>query len=189
MMETSAAPTVIDAPAGVNHNFHVSIIFEDGLWVASSDGELAQFSTGVYQMATIYDCIEKTISAIEASYVVKLANCVIVMMGDRRAADVSVYTKFLKDKLWDQSEEKALEANEWFSGLMLQRIKENIERGGWTNCDHAYLIGNCRSNVNNVERLLEEGCDPEQLKRECADAANYLMMIADNIDQHPEDGP
>lgn len=80
----------------------------------------------------------------------------------------------------------------WFAREMEIKLRENDDKGGWEECSTAYLLDKLR-------RELEELRDAEQryqeakpgsldvpdlmkkIQRECADVANYAMMIADNL--------
>lgn len=70
----------------------------------------------------------------------------------------------------------------WFSGIMEMTLKENDHKGGWgaEQCTMDYLTGRLQEEVNELVSSLESG-RKEEIIRECADVANFAMMIADRI--------
>ena len=63
---------------------------------------------------------------------------------------------------------------------MKEKLKENDYKGSWTTTDIwelYYLL--CEEIDELSEALLYEGVDA--IKKECADVANYVMFIHDNI--------
>jgi len=70
----------------------------------------------------------------------------------------------------------------WFAEQMEAKLRENDHKGGWEDCDYEYLANRLEEEVEELRAL--EG-DPdvkgEKIIRECADIANFAMMIADNI--------
>lgn len=81
---------------------------------------------------------------------------------------------------------------EWFAQEMEAKLRENDHKGGWQGCRFTALFPRLRQETDELlvkahplqldtiaETLtLEDACE---LVRECADIANFAMMIADNI--------
>lgn len=69
-----------------------------------------------------------------------------------------------------------------FGRLMLARLIENRKKGGWTDCNRAWLFRRVLEECGELaEELGMRGPDEHDARaRECADAANFLMMLALN---------
>ena len=82
----------------------------------------------------------------------------------------------------------------WFSEIMETKLKKNDNKGGWDNCEIDWLISRLKEEVKEIEdawlikkndfgRSAGEGfllCpSSEDIQNECADVANFAMMIAD----------
>jgi len=86
-----------------------------------------------------------------------------------------------------------------FSEIMEQKLKENDHKSHWSKADIDYLLKRLNEEVTELEnkflkletrntRALADDSmgdifmpEPEDIQRECADVANFAMMIADNI--------
>jgi hypothetical protein len=81
---------------------------------------------------------------------------------------------------------------QWFAEEMEAKLKENDHKGGWYGCRFRALFPRLREETDELllaahplnldtmaEKLTEE--DACNLIRECADIANFAMMIADNV--------
>ena len=73
-----------------------------------------------------------------------------------------------------------------FAEAMELKLRENDHKGGWKNCKFHYLDGKLHIELLEMERaywcLLGDAKNKEKLAElcmECADIANYVMMIAD----------
>ena len=66
---------------------------------------------------------------------------------------------------------------------MEQKLRENDFRGGWVNDSCRQLIEKLKGEVKELEETLyvENMVYNEKAIKECADVANYAMMIADKI--------
>jgi hypothetical protein len=83
----------------------------------------------------------------------------------------------------------------WFAEWMEKNLIKNDYKGGWKHCSRDYLKNRFRQEVQEMLRQTDRiGFDvfwksevnDEQIDRlimECADAANFLMMIADNAER------
>jgi len=77
-----------------------------------------------------------------------------------------------------------------FSEIMEQKLKENDHKSHWGNLENSWLIGRLKDELKELENAIykapsqdaewQEKLDIE-LQRECADIANFAMMIADNV--------
>lgn len=81
---------------------------------------------------------------------------------------------------------------QWFAQEMEAKLRENDHKGGWQGCRFAHIFPRLREesgellvkahplNLDTIAETLtaEDACE---LVRECADIANFAMMIADNI--------
>ena len=79
-----------------------------------------------------------------------------------------------------------------FTELMAKRLKENDHKGGWEDCNEAYLLKLLEQEVKelsdvikNINPFMPESKFPEQTQlkkvaiREATDVANFALMIAD----------
>ena len=76
-----------------------------------------------------------------------------------------------------------------FSEIMEQKLKENDHKIHWSNFPPEELLVQLKEEVEELEFQLwkQTSTDAEakeqeiKLQRECADIANFAMMIADNV--------
>lgn len=81
---------------------------------------------------------------------------------------------------------------EWFAQEMEGKLRENDHKGGWEGCRFSELFPRLRDETDELlvkahplqldttaEKLTR--ADACELIRECADIANFAMMLADNI--------
>jgi hypothetical protein len=68
-----------------------------------------------------------------------------------------------------------------FSKIMEEKLSENDNKDGWDNCTNQYLFSLLLHEVAELSELIfNDRVWPEELRRECADVANFAMMISDN---------
>lgn len=80
----------------------------------------------------------------------------------------------------------------WFAQEMERKLRENDHKDGWQGCRIGNLFHGLRKECDELllathplqldtmqEKLSQE--DATEIIRECADVANFAMMIADNI--------
>jgi NTP pyrophosphatase (non-canonical NTP hydrolase) len=90
-------------------------------------------------------------------------------------------------------EDRPRPAVQWFAGEMEEKLRKNDHRGpdGWKGCRFDYLTGRLMQEMMEVFRELWRAnadtriakIDSEVARKitdECADVANFAMMIADN---------
>lgn len=68
----------------------------------------------------------------------------------------------------------------FFAKEMDRKLQENSQKGGWEDCDESYLIERLRQEVDELEEAINEK-EVHEIKSECADVANFAMMIWDNL--------
>jgi len=83
------------------------------------------------------------------------------------------------------------ESVRWFVRHMEEKLRENDDRGGWQDSNSSWLLLRLREEANELEEALRRhrrtdyGSDTsdssaDDVISECADIANFAMMIADN---------
>lgn len=65
-----------------------------------------------------------------------------------------------------------------FAEAMQQKLNENIDKGGWEDCGFQYLSMRLRQE----HKEMADAETADDLRRECADVANFAMMIFGNAD-------
>jgi NTP pyrophosphatase (non-canonical NTP hydrolase) len=71
-----------------------------------------------------------------------------------------------------------------FAHEMESELYANEKKGGWTECDFEYLFNRLKEEVGELPEAIhkwqkKEGASLPNLVSECADVANFAMMIAD----------
>ena len=70
----------------------------------------------------------------------------------------------------------------WFGGKMVEKLKANQHKGGWADLTSDQLL---ELLVAEVRELVDALNDGRGVVEECADVANFAMMIADReVDAH-----
>lgn len=67
-----------------------------------------------------------------------------------------------------------------FLTLMRAKLFENIHKSTWENETYAYLRKRLSDEVDELDRSIKDG-DYANARLECADIANFAMMISDNL--------
>lgn len=78
---------------------------------------------------------------------------------------------------------------EWFADQMEKKLSQNDHKGGWQNCDFKYLLKRLKEEQTEVEDALKlrgttffgTVLKDKEIIDECADVANFAMMIADKL--------
>lgn len=68
-----------------------------------------------------------------------------------------------------------------FSGAMLAKLQANAHKAHWSEVTQAWLLGRLIQEVSELTHALETG-HPNEIRSECADVANFALMIADNTE-------
>lgn len=89
---------------------------------------------------------------------------------------------------------KRREPVNWFSREMEKRLRANDHKTGWDGLDPWWLYRRIEDERTEIARALAVDRAPGKLRaeaiiRECADVANFAMMIADNARQEMERHP
>jgi len=75
-----------------------------------------------------------------------------------------------------------------FARIMEERLRANDHKGGWADCDNRWLTLRLVEEVGELAQKMAAWGDwygrqeemRQELEGECADVANFAMMIADN---------
>lgn len=67
-----------------------------------------------------------------------------------------------------------------FAQWMEKKLQENDHKGGWETMETDWLIGRIDEELCELRRKVKEEAPNRHIARECADIANFAMMIADN---------
>lgn len=74
---------------------------------------------------------------------------------------------------------------EIFSGEMVEKLLKNSHKGGWDSCTPAYLSRRLGNELKELREIMHDSYKTPETKneiiRECADIANFAMMIAQNV--------
>lgn len=77
-----------------------------------------------------------------------------------------------------------------FSDIMINQLAKHGDRGdNWKDTNSYWLVNRAKEKLREVEEALDKiimACPSQKelnsLARECADVANFMMMIADSVD-------
>jgi len=77
-----------------------------------------------------------------------------------------------------------------FVVVMKEKLDENKSKGGWDSVDTSWLWMRLQKEMSELYSALNSSePNPEEMVRECADVANFAMMIADRVmNEHAHDG-
>lgn len=70
----------------------------------------------------------------------------------------------------------------WFAGEMEKRLEANDHKTGWQFATLQYLSMRLTQERKELERAIKNK-DIKNVVEECADIANFAMMIADNVNE------
>lgn len=65
-----------------------------------------------------------------------------------------------------------------FSGVMLEKLRANKHKAHWSHVDSDWLLGRLEQELKELREAMASG-DGLSVVYECADVANFAMMIAD----------
>ena len=66
-----------------------------------------------------------------------------------------------------------------FTEAMENKLKQNDHKRHWSQCGMTYLLNRLKEEVEELVEAVEL-CEPsDEVKKECADVANFAMMIFD----------
>ncbi len=75
---------------------------------------------------------------------------------------------------------KEIKAFSEFQTDMARKLYENRYKGGWSECTLDYLRKRLEQEVGELQDVINT-LNKEEIINECADVANFCMMIADNF--------
>ncbi len=67
-----------------------------------------------------------------------------------------------------------------FAFEMERKLRINSGKGGWQDCDNDYLLSRINDELFELKACINEKKVKRAIINECADVANFAMMIADN---------
>ena len=73
----------------------------------------------------------------------------------------------------------------WFYHAQKAKLWKNRHKGTWTNMSDAEILRKLYAELDELQDALDEHGD---VVEECLDAANYLLMLADNWRQQAQEG-
>lgn len=118
-----------------------------------------------------------------------------LIIGARRGAGVGVLdydaAKKLIEQHIDNMTDKVFEsfpeispcprpAVIWFADKMEAKLKANDHKGGWSKCELQYLSMRITQERKELYDAIESK-DSEKIISECADVANFCLMVADRF--------
>lgn len=68
----------------------------------------------------------------------------------------------------------------WFAEMMEAKLAKNDHKGGWNNCDLQYLSMRLTQERKELTEAIKSR-NKQRIIDECADIANFAMMIADRF--------
>ena len=97
---------------------------------------------------------------------------------------VSLRTHLNVDALADRVEALVKAVREpvrWFAEQMERKLRENDHKSHWRGESVLDLWPLMRKELDELNTAFAKNLPPERIVEECADVANYLMMLADNV--------
>ena len=70
-----------------------------------------------------------------------------------------------------------------FAVIMQKKLEANAGKGGWEDCSFEYLVKRAKEELTEVENAITQNKSCHVVQKECADVANFMMMIADNYER------
>ncbi|MGE5572976.1 MAG: hypothetical protein ACM3ZU_08170 [Bacteroidota bacterium] len=74
-----------------------------------------------------------------------------------------------------------------FAVYMEHKLRRNDHKPDWRTCSLAYLRGRLNQELAELDEAVQSG-DPYRIYDECADVANFAMMIADRAKSNRREG-
>ena len=66
-----------------------------------------------------------------------------------------------------------------FHELMLEKLRDNRHKAHWEHVSQDWILARLEQELEELKEALANGC-ADDIAYECADVANFAMMIADN---------
>lgn len=106
-----------------------------------------------------------------------------VVVAERKLAWQQIESLQKENERWNQLRPEV----QWFAVQMESALKANDHKGGWKECTDFYLLTRMKEEKLEVSySLFIENRSESEVIKECADVANFAMMIADNA--HIQEG-
>ncbi len=74
-----------------------------------------------------------------------------------------------------------------FSQAMEKELRLNDDKDHWINFSHGHMLRRLKQEVRELDRALKAGESVERVLSECADVANFAMMVSDCYRQQVTD--
>lgn len=71
----------------------------------------------------------------------------------------------------------------YFACAMGKQLDNNAYKGNWKGCPLDYLVKRAMMELVEVKQAIKHNEFPSAVINECADVANFMMMVADNYEQ------
>ena len=84
----------------------------------------------------------------------------------------------------ERSEERDLEAVKWFTTLMHKKLRKNKCKQDWLEYDESYILRRLNEELDELKDALfkqRSSASIEEAMLECADVANFAMMMAEKL--------
>jgi glutathionyl-hydroquinone reductase len=91
-----------------------------------------------------------------------------------------VFDQFKQAEQSEVVEKQVRNSVDWFSKQMERKLKKNDHKGGWRNCELQYLSMRLTQERKELTEAIASK-DFQKIIDECADIANFAMMIADRF--------
>jgi len=72
-----------------------------------------------------------------------------------------------------------LDAVEAFGDEMMKKMRKNKHKAHWSVVSDEWIISRLKQELAELEQALEKGMSDRLIRQECADVANFAMMISD----------
>lgn len=70
-----------------------------------------------------------------------------------------------------------------FALVMQKKLDKNVHKTHYSTCNYEYLLRRAREEIKELKEAIKENKSINAVINECADVANFMMMIADNYEQ------
>lgn len=70
-----------------------------------------------------------------------------------------------------------------FVGLMCEKLQKNVHKGRWEHKTSGQCFQGLMSEIRELRESLEKSHSPDEIIRECADVANFAMIVASVVER------
>lgn len=71
----------------------------------------------------------------------------------------------------------------WFHSYMAEKLLENRHKRHWSTLSVFACLNMMDHEIRELQEAIDANLDEEEVRKECADVANYALFIADNYKQ------